>query len=122
MTISGASTYSLQPIPLKVFKPTTSFTAANARTMLNEFKACMEAGVQFMLVDLRDVQFMDSFGLGVLVSMHTKLKMAHGRLGICNLHPSITTLFNLSDMHNLFQIVRDRAEFELALLDRRSSL
>jgi anti-anti-sigma factor len=108
---------------VQVLQPTGHFTTAVAKEMQNQFKENFQTGTRFVLVNLQEVKFMDSFGLGVLVSMHTKLKMAGGQLYLCSLSIPVRNLFDLADMNRLFNVVSDHQAFfnQLPALRRSAS-
>ena len=88
----------------KRLKPSGLFTATLAKDVMEQFKLDLEAGVRWIVVDLREVSFMDSFGLGVLVSMHSRLKMTGGQLHLCHLSGSVQSLFDISRSQNHFEV------------------
>jgi anti-anti-sigma factor len=96
---------------VQVLEPEGQFTTSLAKDMQNQFKESLQTGTRFVLVNLQNVKFMDSFGLGVLVSMHSKLKMAGGHLYLCNLSLPVKGLFDLADMNRLFNVVSDHQAF-----------
>lgn len=96
---------------VQVLQPEGQFTTALAKEMQNQFKEDVQTGTRFVLVNLQDVKFMDSFGLGVLVSMHSKLKMLGGQLYLCSISVPVQNLFDLADMNRLFTIVSDHQDF-----------
>jgi anti-sigma B factor antagonist len=107
---------------VKVWQPLGNFTTTAAKEMQNQFKEHLQNGTRFVLINLQDVKFMDSFGLGVLVSMHSKLKMAGGQLCLCNPSLPVQNLFDLADMNRLFNIVSDhQAFFDLLPSQRRAN-
>jgi anti-sigma B factor antagonist len=62
-----------------------------------------EAGQDSLVVDLHAVEFIDSSGLGILISL-LKQVGTRGRLVICNLQPNVLNTFKLSRMDRVFSI------------------
>lgn len=111
----------INTVNFKVLQPAGSFTAAVAHELIQQFKQDLEAGVRIVLVDLRNVDFMDSFGLGTLASWHSKLKMAGGKLYLCNLQTQVEMLFELSNTDRLFQICGNQDEFYAQVIKHHST-
>ncbi|MDG3439576.1 STAS domain-containing protein [Nitrospirillum amazonense] len=61
-----------------------------------------------VLIDMTGVSFIDSSGLGALISIVKHLKLP-GRPGICGLQPSVKTMFSLTRMDRVFAIYPDVA-------------
>jgi anti-sigma B factor antagonist len=70
-----------------------------------------EAGARKILVDFAKTAYIDSSGLGVLVSLAKRLRELGGDLRLANLNDDLQTLFELTKLDTLFQIAdtRDRA-------------
>jgi anti-anti-sigma factor len=67
----------------------------------------MARGGRHVRVDFRDTSYIDSSGLGVLVSLAKKLREQGGELRIANLSPDLTTLFELTKLDTLFRLEHD---------------
>jgi anti-sigma B factor antagonist len=63
----------------------------------------IDAGQDSLVVDLHAVEFIDSSGLGILISL-LKQVGTRGRLVICNLQPNVLNTFKLSRMDRVFSI------------------
>lgn len=98
------------PAEFKTLRPTGVFSAHIAKEVQEQFKQDLSDGLRFVLVDLHSISFMDSFGLGVLVSMHTKLRMAGGHLYLFNPSPQVKVLFEMTDMFNLLTVLKNHHE------------
>ncbi|WP_313112079.1 STAS domain-containing protein [Pseudescherichia sp.] len=61
-----------------------------------------------LIVDFSKIEFIDSSGLGMLVSL---LKMMNGKgdMMLCALNPGIRNMFTLTRMDRIFRICPDRA-------------
>jgi anti-sigma B factor antagonist len=71
----------------------------------------LERGVRKVLVDFSRAGYIDSSGLGVLVSLAKKIREMGGDLRLANLNDDLQTLFELTKLDTLFQIseTRERA-------------
>ncbi len=71
----------------------------------------LERGERKFLIDFSNTGYIDSSGLGVLVSLSKKIREQGGELRLANLNEDLKTLFELTKLDTLFQIAdsRDRA-------------
>ncbi|MEK6612929.1 MAG: STAS domain-containing protein [Gemmatimonadota bacterium] len=68
----------------------------------------LEAGTRKVLVDFEHTTYIDSSGLGVLVSLAKKIRELGGDLRLANLNDDLQTLFELTKLDTLFQISESR--------------
>ena len=66
-----------------------------------------QAGVRHVVIDLQNVQYMDSMCVGVLVELLTTLKEAGGRIALVNAAANVEYLFKLTRLDRVFPICRD---------------
>ena len=64
----------------------------------------LEAGERKFLIDFTSTGYIDSSGLGVLVSMSKKVREAGGELRLVGLNEDLRTLFELTKLDSLFAI------------------
>lgn len=63
-----------------------------------------------VIFDLSELEFVDSSGLGGLLSCLRRLTHFGGEMSICSLTKPVRVLFELVRMHRVFEICNDRAE------------
>jgi len=68
----------------------------------------LEGGQRKFLIDFAQTGYIDSSGLGVLVSLSKKIREQGGELRLSNLNEDLRTLFELTKLDTLFQISRTR--------------
>lgn len=85
---------------------TERLTAFNAKTFKDEVVALIDDGVTSLLIDFKDVTFLDSSGLGALAGILKKIGH-RGDLVICGLNSDITQMFRICRMDRVFKIYRD---------------
>jgi anti-anti-sigma factor len=102
----------------KVLCPSGILTVTTSKQLADEFRACLDAKIRTVLIDLANVDFIDSSALGTLVSCHTRLKLAGGRLYLCSLKDQIRNLFDISDMDRVFETFSDQDEFYAKVVNR----
>ncbi len=70
----------------------------------------LEEGRRKFLVDFTDTGYIDSSGLGVLVSLSKKVREQGGELRLSSLNEDLRTLFELTKLDTLFRIADSRDE------------
>jgi anti-sigma B factor antagonist len=70
----------------------------------------LEGGEKRFLIDFDKTGYIDSSGLGVLVSLSKKIREQGGELRLANLNEDLRTLFELTKLDTLFQIADSRDE------------
>jgi anti-sigma B factor antagonist len=68
----------------------------------------LERGERRFLIDFAQTGYIDSSGLGVLVSLSKKIREQGGELRLANLNEDLKTLFELTKLDTLFQIADSR--------------
>ena len=76
------------------------------KAVLNE----LEKGERKFLVDFTNTGYIDSSGLGVLVSLSKKVREQAGELRLASLNEDLRTLFELTKLDTLFRIADSREE------------
>jgi anti-sigma B factor antagonist len=70
----------------------------------------LENGERKFLIDFANTGYIDSSGLGVLVSLSKKIREQGGELRLSNLNEDLRTLFELTKLDTLFSIADTREE------------
>ncbi len=68
----------------------------------------LERGERRFLVDFSQTGYIDSSGLGVLVSLSKKVRESGGDFRLASLNDDLRTLFELTKLDTLFQIATSR--------------
>ncbi|HRD64869.1 MAG TPA: STAS domain-containing protein [Candidatus Competibacter sp.] len=71
--------------------------------------ATVERGGGKLILDLREVGFMDSSGLSVLVSVLKAVRLRNGDVVLLHLNPTVRSLIELTRLHRVFAICDDEA-------------
>lgn len=80
---------------------------------VKEFKAKLAPLLEehtYMIFDLSRVKFVDSSGLGVMLSCLRKLNAKEGDLKLCGMTKQVRALFELVRMQRIFDIMNTREE------------
>lgn len=75
----------------------------------------LEKGNTKLIVDLGQVDYMNSTAIGALVSAHTSYANRAGKVILCNVNKKITNIFVVTKLSMIFQMEETPAEAELAL-------
>jgi anti-sigma B factor antagonist len=70
----------------------------------------MESGARKFLIDFTKTGYIDSSGLGVLVSLSKKIREQGGELRLAGLNEDLQTLFELTKLDTLFAITKTPEE------------
>lgn len=70
----------------------------------------LEQGGRKFLVDFTETGYIDSSGLGVLVSLSKKIREQGGELRLSSLNEDLRTLFELTKLDTLFRIADTRQQ------------
>jgi stage II sporulation protein AA (anti-sigma F factor antagonist) len=68
--------------------------------------------IRHIVLNLGQLSFMDSSGLGVILGRYKQIKQVHGEMVVCAISPAIQRLF---DMSGLFKIIKMEPTEEFAL-------
>lgn len=77
------------------------------KTAKGKAKAKAPAGPVNIIIDLDDVEYIDSSGLGFLIGTLKKLKERKGNLKLANLNAYMMGIFKLINMHYILEIHED---------------
>ena len=75
-------------------------------------KKLVEEQVQHVILNLKEVTFMDSSGIGVLLGRYKEIMKLGGQLVVCSVNPAIQRIFEMS---GLFTIIHQAENEQLAL-------
>jgi anti-sigma B factor antagonist len=75
----------------------------------------LEVGNNALLINLRDVLFMDSTGLATLITALKAVRQADGRLALCSLNGQARMLLEMTGMSDIFEVHNTPRDFEHSL-------
>lgn len=93
---------------------TERLDAAAAPALRKSFETGEHVGLSRVILDLGQVEFIDSTGLGVLVSL-LKQMAPGGRIAVVGAGPGPTRLFQITRLDTLFTLCADIEEAKQAL-------
>jgi len=84
-------------------------TVANRGELKERVLRRLEEGDDLFVIDFSKTGYIDSAGLGVLVSLSKRVREENGRLRLAGLNQDLRTLFELTKLDTLFQISDTRS-------------
>ena len=106
MTISQAS-------QVVLFKPQGSIDLQGGMALSEHMAEVAPQPDQLWVIDLADVDFMDSSGIGVILGRYKEIIARGGELIACHVTSPVDRLFTMA---GLYKIIRSEKNEELALL------
>ena len=83
--------------------------AATVRELRQDFEEVRPDG-ELILLDLQNVERVDSSGLGAVVALFKVVRSSGSEIKICNLQEMVRAIFELVRMHRLVDIFHTREE------------
>ncbi|MBD3882675.1 STAS domain-containing protein [Phormidium tenue FACHB-886] len=99
---------------LQIIKPSGILDGTQANHFRTEVAEAVDSGSNMILVNLKDVPFMDSSGLAALVLALKTVRAAGGKLCVCSVNDQVHMLFELTSMNRVFEIFADQEAFNQA--------
>ncbi len=88
---------------IKVFELEGDLALANNARFRTQFTAALDAGARKVIVNLAGVDYMDSSGLGELVSCYTTLQKMNGRLTLLQLNARLQHVLVITKLNTVFE-------------------
>jgi anti-sigma B factor antagonist len=101
---------------VQVIEPSGILDSTKAEDFRQSVEALLQNGAGIILIDLKDITFIDSSGLGTLVVLLKKVRSLDRTLCICSINDQVRMLFELTSMDRVFEVYDSREAFEAAKL------
>lgn len=75
-----------------------------------EIAGLVEGGHKNVILDLSGVPWINSTGLGILITGYHSIKAAEGKMLICNVKERVLSIFYISQLENIFDVYESREE------------
>ena len=82
----------------------------NAPNIKKEVENCMQKGNKKITINLKNVSYIDSSGIGALISILSNLKKVGGELKLLHVYDSVKKVFELTKLTSFFQIYENEDE------------
>ena len=97
-------------ITIVSFTGTNRFNALITESVKAELKALFTSPNTKLILDLSEIQFIDSSGFGVFLSIMKTANNSYGYFKISNISEEVMELFKLLQLHNVFEIYNKRED------------
>ena len=84
----------------------------NAHDMVDEINRARQDGYRFVVIDMTDLEFLSSAGVGSFLGTVGTLREAGGDLIICNPSPTVTHVLEVLDLKEYLTIAVDHQEVQ----------
>ena len=84
--------------------------AHNSVELKEHLLQLIEKGENHIIVQLEHVRFIDSSGLGALLSGHKHMALKSGQFALANIQPQVLSMFELTRLNRVFEIYTDISE------------
>ena len=96
----------------KVFEVSGTLGGEKARQVRREINEIVKEGINTIVIDLKNVSFMDSSGLAALVLIQRNIQASGGKLFLASISESVKMLLELTSTENVFEILTEPAAFK----------
>lgn len=100
---------------IRVLEPKGILDNAGGSQIRQEVADLLEAGVEIILIDLANIAFMDSSGLGAIVATLQRVRSKGAKLYLCSLQDQLRIILEITRMDKVFDILPDRSAFNMAM-------
>jgi len=94
-------------------------TAPQLETRIDE---SIDSSVTTLILDMKDLEFLSSAGLGVIFMTMKELKSRQGKIILINLQPQVQRVFEIIKALDGMNIFKDRKEMDAYLADMQQQV
>ena len=99
----------------KILEPTGLIDNAGGTQLRREVSELLDADIEAILIDFANISFMDSSGLGAIVTILQRVRTKGANLYLCSLNDQVKMIIELTKMDKVFDILPDRTAFDRTL-------
>jgi anti-sigma B factor antagonist len=100
---------------ISVIEPEGTIDNAGGDRIRQDVSDRLDAGAMTILIDLEKITFMDSSGLGAMITTLKAVKAKGATLYLCTLSDQIKIIMEITRLDDVFNILPDREAFNLAI-------
>ena len=97
-----------------VIKADGGLNGETAEQFVRDIEKLVKAGLTKMIVDCSELEYISSYGLGVLVRLHKRMERHGGNVKIASAHSALLDVIRLARLDRLFEIYPDVPRARLA--------
>ncbi len=75
-----------------------------------EIKGILDEGFKKVVLDLKHVPWINSTGLGILISGYHSVKAAEGTMKVCSVKERVLSIFYISQLEKIFDVYETRED------------
>jgi anti-sigma B factor antagonist len=90
-------------------------------TLRQKVNGLLAAGKKQLVLDLKNVTFIDSCGLGTLIAVHSSARSGGASLRLCNLGLRSNELLQITKLYTVFEVSDTEADAVRAMAKRASA-
>jgi anti-sigma B factor antagonist len=83
---------------------TSRLDAASAREFKSECGEHWDPGIQTLTINMAMVNFLDSSGIGALLSVYKRLTIPESTMRLIDVQPAVQSVLELMRLHRVFEI------------------
>lgn len=87
----------------------------NVKYVRHIFDDSIAHGAKYIAIDMRELKYIDSSGIGSFISLMTKLKEVGGQVVLVNMSNDIERIFSMTKLLAFFKVYKTDVEFYNAL-------
>ena len=87
-----------------------SLDAGCVSSFKKTFQKLVEEGNRYFVIDAADLTFVDSMGLGAIISLMRRVQADRGEVKIASLSADVRMIFELTRLHRVFDICANAGE------------
>jgi anti-anti-sigma factor len=103
-------------LTVEIIKPSGILDGNRGNQLRREVSDILSKNTDILLIDMKEVNFMDSSGLGSLVSAMQMVRNTNAKLFVCSINDQVRMLFELTKMDRIFQTFIDQEDFQRQIL------
>ncbi|MEM8602417.1 MAG: STAS domain-containing protein [Cyanobacteria bacterium P01_H01_bin.121] len=92
--------------------------STTADNFLQAIDTAAQSNPDILLFDMSETSFIDSSGLGTIVSVMKQVRERNVAFYVCSPNAQVKIVFDLSNIHQAFPIFENRDAFEQAVLQQ----
>ncbi|NEQ54834.1 MAG: STAS domain-containing protein [Leptolyngbya sp. SIO3F4] len=101
---------------LKTLEPAGILDGSSTNELKNQVTDLLQQDIDIVLLDMNQVTFMNSTGIGAMVAMLKVVRAKGKQIYLCGLTDQVKILFELTKMDRVFKTFIDQQEFEAKVL------
>jgi len=83
---------------------------ANGNKLKDEIKAVLDSGSTAIHLSMKELEFVNSSGLGAMVSIMKEIRLQHGRLTLSDMADYVREVFDITQLSHIFEIFSTEEE------------